>query len=88
MLHGRARRPPEPALATDSLATPPPLGRPTRPVPYLPGIEFRFFDDPDALADAYRAGGLDAASGLPPAMGRDARRDAGQPLAALSGCRP
>ncbi len=55
---------------SDSLATALPLGRPTHPVPYLPGIEFRFFDDPDALAGAYRSGSLDAASGLPPAMGR------------------
>ena len=30
-------------------------------------IEFRFFDDPADLAAAYRAGELDAASGLPPA---------------------
>jgi peptide/nickel transport system substrate-binding protein len=57
--------------ATDSLATPPPLDRPTRPVPYLTGIQFQFFDSADALATAYRAGALDAASGLPPAMGRD-----------------
>ena len=57
--------------STDSLATPPPLGRSTRPVPYLPGIEFRFFDDPQALADAYREGSLDAASGLPPAIERE-----------------
>jgi peptide/nickel transport system substrate-binding protein len=57
--------------ATDSLATPPPIGRPTRPMPYLKGIDFRFFDDPGTLASAYRAGELDAASGLPPAMGRD-----------------
>jgi peptide/nickel transport system substrate-binding protein len=56
--------------ATDSLATPPPLDRPTRPMPYLSSIEFTFFDTPDALAAAYRAGELDAASGLPPAMGR------------------
>ena len=34
----------------------------------LPGIEFRFFDDPDALAAAYRRGDLDAASGLSPAV--------------------
>ena len=54
--------------STDSLATAPPLGRPTRPVPYLAGIEFRFFDDPKALADAYRSGSLDAASGLAPAL--------------------
>ena len=57
--------------ATDSLATPPAFDRPTRPVPYLASIQFRFFDDADALAAAYRAGGLDAASGLPPAIGRD-----------------
>ena len=40
-------------------------------MPYLSGMEFRFFDDPAALAQAYRDGGLDAASGLPPAMGRE-----------------
>jgi peptide/nickel transport system substrate-binding protein len=57
--------------ATDSLATPPPVDRPTRPMPYLSSIQFRFFDNPEALAAAYRAGELDAASGLPPAIGRD-----------------
>ena len=57
--------------SSDSLATAPPLGRPTRPVPYLAGIEFRFFDDPKALADAYRSGSLDAASGLSPAMAEE-----------------
>ena len=57
--------------STDSLATATPVGRPTQPTPYLKGIEFRFFDDPSALAAAYRMGGLDAASGLPPAVGRD-----------------
>jgi peptide/nickel transport system substrate-binding protein len=57
--------------ATDSLATPPPIDRPARPMPYLSSIEFRFFDNSEALAAAYRAGGLDAASGLPPAIGRD-----------------
>ena len=57
--------------ATDSLATPPPLDRPTRPMPYLSSIQFRFFDAPESLAAAYRAGELDAASGLPPAIGRD-----------------
>jgi peptide/nickel transport system substrate-binding protein len=57
--------------STDSLATPPPIGRPTYPTPYLKGMEFRFFDDAETLAAAYRAGDLDAASGLPPAIGRD-----------------
>ena len=36
-------------------------------MPYLAGIEFRFFDDPGALAQAYSAGAIDAASGLTPA---------------------
>lgn len=35
------------------------------PTEGLPGIEFRYFPDADALAAAYRAGNLDAASGLP-----------------------
>ena len=54
--------------ATDSLAAPAQPGRPNRPVPYLAGIEFQFFDDPKALAQAYRDGALDAASGLSPAL--------------------
>ena len=54
--------------AIDSLATLAPTARPTEATPYLTGIEFRYFDDPDALAAAYRAGGLDGASGLPPAI--------------------
>ncbi len=55
------------SIPTDSLATPAPTVRPVRPVPYLPGIELRFFDDPAALRAAYLAGSLDAVSGLPPA---------------------
>ena len=54
--------------ATDSLATAVPPSRPTGPIPYLAGIEFHFFDEPKALAEAYRGGGLDAASGLSPAL--------------------
>ena len=56
------------ASTVDSLATPAPTARPTGANPYLPGIEFRYYDDPDALAAAYRAGALDAASGLPPSV--------------------
>ena len=56
------------ARPTDSLATPGPTTRPDGPSSYLAGIEFRFYDDPDALAAAYRQGDLDAASGLPPAV--------------------
>jgi peptide/nickel transport system substrate-binding protein len=57
--------------ATDALATPAPTRRPNRPLPYLPSIEFRFFDDPAALARAYRAGEIDAASGLPADVASD-----------------
>ena len=58
-------------VATDSLATPGPASPPTRPVPYLNGMEFQFFDDPEKLAVAYRDGKLDAVSGLSPTMTRD-----------------
>jgi peptide/nickel transport system substrate-binding protein len=57
--------------ATDSLATPAPAVRPNGPVPYLPAMEFHFFDDPALLAAAYRAKTIDAASGLSPAVTRD-----------------
>ena len=52
--------------ATDSLTTPGPTRRPSRPEPYLAGIQFRYFGDADELAASFRAGQLDAASGLPP----------------------
>ena len=57
-----------PAPSDDSLAEPAATGRPPAPVPYLPGIELRFFDDPTALAQSYAAGEVDAASGLSPAV--------------------
>jgi peptide/nickel transport system substrate-binding protein len=60
---------PDPSAApTDSLTTAPPTLRPERPTPYLPGIELHFYDDPAALAAAYRAGDVDAASGLSSAV--------------------
>jgi len=62
---------PEPSdrpLPTDSLATPRPSFDPEGLVPALERIEIRFFDDAASLADAFRAGELEAASGLPPAM--------------------
>jgi peptide/nickel transport system substrate-binding protein len=63
---------PDPSAApTDSLTTASPTLRPERPTPYLSGIEFDFFDDPAALISAYRAGELDAASGLAPAVAAD-----------------
>jgi peptide/nickel transport system substrate-binding protein len=56
-----------PGPSNDSLAVPFATERPDDPIPYLAGIEFRFFDDPEALAQAYRAGDVDGASGLSPA---------------------
>jgi dipeptide transport system substrate-binding protein len=45
-------------------------------VPRLAGIELQFFNDPASLAAAWKAGGLDGASGLPAA---DATRLAAEP---------
>jgi peptide/nickel transport system substrate-binding protein len=64
---------------TDALASQPIPTRPNRPIPYLTGIEFQFFDSPVTLEAAYRTGGLDGASGLPPSTTIE--------LAALSGSR-
>jgi ABC-type transport system substrate-binding protein len=53
--------------AGDPLATPTPTARPADGGIGLRRLEFRFFDDGDVLAAAFRAGTLDAASGLDPA---------------------
>lgn len=58
---------PSPSPSFDPLATPPPTPRPADDRPGLDRIELRFFDDADALAAAFRAGELDAVSGLDPA---------------------
>jgi len=50
--------------STDSLTTPPPTRRPSRPRPYLSGIDFRFYRDADALARDFRDGSLDGVSGI------------------------
>ena len=55
------------AAASDPLASAPPSEPPSGPSPYLAGIEMTFYDTPEELASAYRAGSLDAASGLPAA---------------------
>jgi ABC-type transport system substrate-binding protein len=73
---------PEASATPDASAAPD--GSPTpsataRPEPALPGIEMTFYPDAAALADAYRAGDLDAASGLTPELA--------DPLAALPGSR-
>jgi ABC-type transport system substrate-binding protein len=59
---------PSTAATPDSLSSPAPTLRPSRPMPYLAGIELRFYDEPDDLIRDFRAGDLDAASGLPPPL--------------------
>ena len=59
------------AGSTDSLTTPAPSLRPSRPQPYLSGIEFRYFAEADELAAAFRSGEVDGASGLPPEVAAD-----------------
>ena len=51
--------------ATDSLATLRPTAPGAAPLPYLDGIEFRFFSDIDALTSAWGLGEIDGAAGLP-----------------------
>ncbi len=57
----------ESARPDDPLVNPVPTRRPSVAMPLLPRLEFTFFDDPEALADAFRSGELDAVSGLSPA---------------------
>ncbi len=52
---------------SDALSTPGPTRRPDVALPQLTRLEFRFYDDPALLAAAFRAGELDAVSGLSPA---------------------
>ncbi len=55
---------PSSSASTDSLSSPAPTRRPSRPQPYLPGMEFRFYSDPEKLAADFRGGSLDAVSGI------------------------
>lgn len=69
---------PSPTPTIDSLATPGPSVGPSGPG--LSRIEFRFSEDPQALVAAYRAGDLDAVSGLPPALAAELGSEAGSRL--------
>jgi peptide/nickel transport system substrate-binding protein len=55
---------PSTPAATDSLTTPAPTHRPSRPRPYLSGIEFRYYTDPAKLVADFRGGALDGVSGI------------------------
>ena len=69
---------PSPTPTVDSLATVVPSSGPS--APGLARIEFRFSEDPGVLATAYRAGELDAVSGLPPQLEAQLGDEAGSQL--------
>jgi peptide/nickel transport system substrate-binding protein len=71
---GPSAAPDPSAVPSDPLSSPRPTERPSRPVPYLPGIEFRFFTDPADIEAEYRAGSLDAASGITRALAQELAR--------------
>ena len=54
------------AAASDPLASAPPSEPPSGPSPYLAGIEMTFYDTPEDLASAYRAGRSTPPPGCPP----------------------
>jgi len=68
------------ARPTDSLVTPGPTLRPERPLPYLAGIDMRFYTDPAALSADFRAGRLDAVSGITPELAAELGSTAGSRL--------
>jgi ABC-type transport system substrate-binding protein len=67
----------QPPASADPLAPATPTPRPTDDTVALDRLTFRFFDDASALAGAFRAGQLDAASGLDPSAAMSLARDAG-----------
>jgi len=71
---------PSSSASTDSLATPAATLRPSRPRPYLAGIEFRYYRDPDALARDFRDGALDGASGISRKLAAELGADPGTRL--------
>jgi peptide/nickel transport system substrate-binding protein len=80
LLPGENDPTPPPAGPTDSLATMRPTPRPELPRPYLDGIEFHYYDDPEALAADFRAGRLDGASGIDPTVAADLAAERGSQL--------
>ena len=77
ILEGTGGASASPSSSPDSLTTPPPTRRPSRPMPYLAGIGFRFYAEPADLVRDFKAGELDGASGLPPDMARRPRGGGG-----------
>jgi peptide/nickel transport system substrate-binding protein len=69
-----------PTPPVDALRTDPPALIPPRPTSLLTGIELRAYDSPAALAAAYRAGDVDAASGLSHDLAAELGRERGTRL--------
>ena len=70
----------QPSPTSDSLSTPAPTRRPSRPQPYLSGMEFRYYDDPEKLAADFRGGSLDAVSGISRQLAAELASDPGTRL--------
>jgi peptide/nickel transport system substrate-binding protein len=68
------------SATTDSLSSPVPTLRPSRPKPYLSGMEFRYYTDPEKLAADFRGGGLDAVSGISRQLAAELGADPGTRL--------
>jgi peptide/nickel transport system substrate-binding protein len=71
---------PSSPVETDSLATLAPTERPSRPMPYLAGIDFRFYSDPAKLATDFRSGSLDGVSGISRQLAAELGADPGTRL--------
>ncbi len=69
-----------PDPSADSLAPTPLPTIASQPLPYLSQLHLQFYPAPDDLIGAYRAGELDAASGLPPAAATDLAAETGSRL--------
>lgn len=70
---------------TDSLASARPTAKPLTAIPYLSSIEFRYYDDVEALRKDWEARALDAASGLRPADATALGAEPGARLVRYSG---
>lgn len=79
-IYGTSGPPDAPDPSADSLAPTPVPTIASQPLPYLGQIHLRFYSTPDDLVAAYRAGELDAASGLAPAAATDLAAETGARL--------
>ncbi|HUP55113.1 MAG TPA: peptide ABC transporter substrate-binding protein [Methylomirabilota bacterium] len=77
---GEASVEPSASATADSLSSAAPTKRPSRPQPYLTAMEFRFYTDADTLASDFRAGALDAVSGISRQLAAELGTDPGARL--------